>query len=326
MRIYYDADCALNLIRGKKIAIIGYGSQGHAHALNLRDSGVKDVRVGLPPDSASVARAKNAKLDVMTPSDAAAWADVVVMLTPDELQAEIYANDIAPNMKKGASLVFAHGFAVHFGFIVPRADMDVWMVAPKDIGPRVRAAFEQGEGVPSLVAVHQNASGNAMELALSYAAALGSGRVGIFETSFGHECEVDLFGEQAVLFGGLPPLMRAAFDTLVQAGYAPELAYFKCVQQVKLVADAIYHRGIAGLSSVISNTAEYGGYIAEDRIVNESTKQAMKELLANIQSGAFAREWMHESKNGAPTLNTHRRQTAEHPIEEVGAKLRGMMP
>ncbi|MFO0388201.1 MAG: ketol-acid reductoisomerase [Alphaproteobacteria bacterium] len=325
MRIYYDADCDLNLIRGKKIAIIGYGSQGHAHALNLRDSGVKDVRVGLRPDSPSIAKVKAAKFEVMTPADAAGWADVVVMLTPDELQAEIYANDIAPNMKKGASLVFAHGFAVHFGFIVPSADMDVWMVAPKDIGPRVRAAFEQGAGVPSLVAVHQDASGNAMELALSYAAALGSGRTGIFETSFGHECEVDLFGEQAVLFGGLPPLMRAAFDTLVQAGYAPELAYFKCVQQVKLVADAICARGIAGLSSVISNTAEYGGYIAEGRIITDATKQAMKELLGNIQSGKFAREWMNESKNGAPTLNARLRQVAEHPIEEVGAKLRGMI-
>jgi ketol-acid reductoisomerase len=326
MKVYYDADCDLNLIKNKKVAIIGYGSQGHAHAANLRDSGVKDVRVALRPDSISVAKAKNAKFEVMTPAEAASWADVVMILTPDELQAEIYANEIAPNIKKGASLVFAHGFNIHFELIVPRADMDVWMVAPKGPGHTVRGEYQKGGGVPCLIAVYQDASGNAKELALAYASAVGGGRSGIIETNFREECETDLFGEQAVLCGGVTNLIQAGFETLVEAGYAPEMAYFECLHEVKLIVDLIYEGGIANMRYSISNTAEYGDYKTGPRIITEETKKEMKRVLADIQTGKFARDWMLENKAGKPNFKASRRLSAEHPIEEVGAKLRGMMP
>ncbi len=325
MRTYTDTDADLSLIKGKKIAVIGYGSQGHAQALNLRDSGVKNIRIGLKPNSKSAAIAKAAKFEVISIAEAAKWADVVALLTPDETQAEIYKKHIAPNLKKGASLVFAHGFNVHFKFIKPRADLDVWMVAPKEVGPVVRSEYQKGGGVPCLIAVHKNSSGKAKALALSYALALGCGSKGIFETTFGDECEVDLFGEQAVLFGGLPPLMRAGFETLVESGYAPEMAYFKCVQQVKLVADAIAARGISGMNEIISNTAEYGGYIAEKSLVTKKTKKKMKRLLKNIQSGKFARAWMKENNTGLKFFAAQHKKTAKHKMEAVGKKLRDGM-
>lgn len=326
MRVYYDRDADLNLIKNKKIAIIGYGSQGHAHAANLRDSGVKDVRVALRPDSISVAKAKNAKFEVMTPAEAAKWADIVMVLTPDELQAEIYATDIAPNLRQGASLVFAHGFNIHFGLIEPRADMDVWMVAPKGPGHTVRSEYAKGGGVPCLVAVHQDASGNALELALAYASAVGGGRSGIIETNFREECETDLFGEQAVLCGGLSHLIQAGFETLVEAGYAPEMAYFECLHECKLIIDLIYEGGIANMRYSVSNTAEYGDYVTGPRIVTDETKAEMKRVLKDIQNGTFARNWMLENKSGKPGLKASRRLSGEHPIEQVGEKLRAMMP
>jgi ketol-acid reductoisomerase len=326
MRVYYDQDADLSLIKNKKVAIIGYGSQGHAHAANLRDSGVKDVRVALRADSISVAKAKAAKFEVMTPAEAAKWADVVMVLTPDELQAEIYAQDIAPNLKHGASLVFAHGFNVHFQLIEPRADMDVWMVAPKGPGHTVRSEYQKGGGVPCLVAVHQNASGKALDLALAYASACGGGRSGIIETTFREECETDLFGEQAVLCGGLSHLIQAGFETLVEAGYAPEMAYFECLHECKLIIDLIYEGGIANMRYSISNTAEYGDYVTGPRIITDETKKEMQRVLKDIQTGKFARDWMLENKAGKPSFKAHRRMSAEHPIEEVGGKLRGMMP
>ena len=326
MRVYYDQDADLNLIKNKKVAIIGYGSQGHAHAANLRDSGVKDIRVALRPDSISVAKAKAAKFEVMSPADASAWADVVMVLTPDELQAEIYAADIAPNLKHGASLVFAHGFNIHFQLIEPRADVDVWMVAPKGPGHTVRGEYQKGGGVPCLVAVHQNASGNALDLALSYASAVGGGRSGIIETNFREECETDLFGEQAVLCGGVSHLIQAGFETLVEAGYAPEMAYFECLHEVKLIVDLIYEGGIANMRYSISNTAEYGDYVTGPRIITDETKKEMKRVLEDIQSGKFARDWMLENKSGKSFFKSKRRMSAEHGIEAVGSKLRGMMP
>ncbi|MEQ1706442.1 MAG: ketol-acid reductoisomerase [Rickettsiales bacterium] len=326
MRVYYDKNADLKLIKNKKVAIIGYGSQGHAPAANLRDSGVKEVRVALKPDSISVAKAKAAKFEVMTPAKAAAWADVIMILTPDELQAEIYANEIAPNVKKGASLVFAHGFNVHFGLIEPRADMDVWMVAPKGPGHTVRGEYQKGGGVPCLVAVHQNASGKALDLALSYACAVGGGRSGIIETTFREECETDLFGEQAVLCGGVSALIQAGFETLVEAGYAPEMAYFECLHEVKLIVDLIYEGGIANMRYSISNTAEYGDYVSGKRVITPETKKEMKRILDDIQSGRFARDWMLENKAGKPSFKATRRLQAEHPIEAVGSKLRAMMP
>ena len=326
MRVYYDQDADLNLIKNKKIAIIGYGSQGHAHAANLRDSGCKEVRVGLRSDSISVAKAKAAKFEVMTPADAAAWAEIVMILTPDELQAEIYAADIAPNLKHGASIVFAHGFNVHFQLIEPRADMDVWMVAPKGPGHTVRGEYQKGGGVPCLVAVHQNASGKAFDLALAYASAVGGGRSGIIETNFREECETDLFGEQAVLCGGVSHLIQAGFETLVEAGYAPEMAYFECLHEVKLIVDLIYEGGIANMRYSISNTAEYGDYVTGPRIITDETKKEMKRVLTDIQTGKFARDWMLENKAGKPSFKAKRRLSAEHPIEAIGAKLRAMMP
>ena len=326
MRVYYDRDADVNLIKSKKVAIVGYGSQGHAHAANLKDSGVKEVKVALRPDSISVAKAKKAGFEVVSPAEAAAWADVLMILVPDELQADLYANDIAPNLKKGAALAFAHGLNIHFQLIEPRADLDVYMIAPKGPGHTVRGEYQKGGGVPCLVAVHQNASGNALDIALSYASAVGGGRSGIIETSFKEECETDLFGEQAVLCGGISHMIQAGFETLVEAGYAPEMAYFECLHEVKLVVDLIYEGGIANMRYSVSNTAEYGDYVTGPRVITSETKAEMKRVLQDIQSGKFVRDWMLENKAGKPSFKASRRISAEHPIEEVGAKLRGMMP
>jgi ketol-acid reductoisomerase len=326
MRVYYDRDADVNLIKGKKVVVVGYGSQGHAHALNLKDSGVKEVRVALRPGSASAKKAETAGLTVMTPAEAAKWADLVMVLTPDELQADLYRNDLGPNMRQGAALAFAHGLNIHFRLIEPRPDLDIIMIAPKGPGHTVRSEFARGGGVPCLVAVHQNPSGNALELALSYASAIGGGRSGIIETNFREECETDLFGEQVVLCGGLTALIQAGFETLVEAGYAPEMAYFECLHEVKLIVDLIYEGGIANMRYSISNTAEYGDYTRGPRIVTEETKKEMKRILDDIQSGRFARDWVQECQAGQPSFKATRRRAAEHPIEEIGEKLRGMMP
>ncbi|GAB6053320.1 ketol-acid reductoisomerase [Magnetospira thiophila] len=326
MRVYYDRDADVNLIKGKKVAVIGYGSQGHAHLLNMKDSGVTQLAVGLRADSSSRAKAEGAGLKCMTPTEAAAWADVVMMLTPDELQADIYRDELHANMKPGAALAFAHGLNIHFNLIEPRQDIDVFMIAPKGPGHTVRGEYLKGGGVPCLVAVHQNASGNAMEVALSYASAIGGGRSGIIETSFREECETDLFGEQVVLCGGLTELIRNGFETLVEAGYAPEMAYFECLHEVKLIVDLIYEGGMANMRYSISNTAEYGDYVTGKRIVTPETKAEMKRVLDDIQSGRFVRDWMTECKVGQPSFKATRRRNAEHEIEEVGARLRGMMP
>ena len=325
MRVYYDRDADLNLIKGRKVAVIGFGSQGHAHALNLRDSGVKEVAVAARP-GASADRAKAQGFAVMGAADAAKWADAMMMAAPDELQADIYRNDLAANMKQGAALLFAHGFNIHFNLIEPRADLDVLMVAPKGPGRALRDEFLKGAGVPSLIAIHQDASGNAHDLGLAYACALGSGRSGIIETSFREECETDLFGEQSVLCGGMVELIRAGFETLVEAGYAPEMAYFECLHEVKLIADLVYERGIADMNTAISNTAEYGEYVTGPRLINEATKAEMRRVLADIQSGRFARDWVLENKAGQPSFKAMRAQGAAHPIEEVGRRLRAMMP
>ncbi len=326
MRIYYDRDADLALIQSKKIAIVGYGSQGHAHAANLRDSGVKDVMIGLQPGSVSAEKAKGAGFAVVTPAEAARQADVIMILTPDEGQAELYKKEIAPNLKADAALVFAHGFNVHFQLIEPRPDTDVFMVAPKGPGHTVRGEYQKGGGVPCLIAIHQDASGNARDLALSYASAIGGGRSGIIETTFKEECETDLFGEQAVLCGGLSALIQAGFETLIEAGYAPEMAYFECLHEVKLIVDLIYEGGIANMRYSISNTAEYGDYVTGPRIITDQTKQEMKKVLRDIQTGKFARDWMQENMAGKPSFKATRRMQAEHPIEAVGEKLRGMMP
>ncbi|WP_373089654.1 ketol-acid reductoisomerase [Sneathiella sp.] len=326
MRVYYDSDADVNLIKGKKVVIVGYGSQGHAHANNLKDSGVKEVAVALRASSSSVAKAEAAGLKVMTPADAAKWGDVIMMLTPDELQADIYEEELAPNMKDGAALVFAHGLNVHFNLIVPRADMDVFMIAPKGPGHTVRSEYQRGGGVPCLVAVHQDASGNALDLALSYASAIGGGRAGIIETNFREECETDLFGEQAVLCGGLVELIRAGFETLVEAGYAPEMAYFECLHEVKLIVDLIYEGGIANMNYSISNTAEYGEYVSGPRLITSETKAEMKRILDDIQSGKFTRDFMLENKVRQTSFKAIRARNDSHQIEEVGARLRAMMP
>ncbi|HEY0567661.1 MAG TPA: ketol-acid reductoisomerase [Xanthobacteraceae bacterium] len=326
MRVYYDRDADLNLIKGKKVAVIGYGSQGHAHALNLRDSGVKDVAVALRKSSAGVRKAEGEKLKVMEVADAAKWADVMMMLTPDELQSDIYRDQLAANMKQGAALMFAHGLNVHFNLIEPRADLDVLMIAPKGPGHTVRSEYQRGAGVPCLVAIHQDASGNAHDLGLSYASAIGGGRAGIIETTFKEECETDLFGEQAVLCGGLVELIKAGYETLVEAGYAPEMAYFECLHEVKLIVDLIYEGGIANMNYSISNTAEYGEYVSGPRVVNAETKAEMKRILGDIQSGKFTRDWMLENKVNQTSFKATRAKLAEHDIEKVGAKLREMMP
>jgi ketol-acid reductoisomerase len=326
MRVYYDRDADVNLIKGRKVAIIGYGSQGHAHANNLKDSGVAEVVVGLRKGSGGVAKAEGAGLKVMDPADAAKWAEVVMVLTPDEGQGDLYRDKLGPNMKEGAALMFAHGLNVHFNLIEPRADMDVLMVAPKGPGHTVRSEYQRGGGVPCLVAVAQNASGNALELGLSYASAIGGGRAGIIETTFKEECETDLFGEQVVLCGGLVELIKAGYETLVEAGYAPEMAYFECLHEVKLIVDLIYEGGIANMNYSISNTAEYGEYVTGPRIITDATRAEMRRVLADIQSGRFARDWMLENRVNQASFKATRRKLAEHPIEQVGEKLRAMMP
>jgi ketol-acid reductoisomerase len=326
MRVYYDRDADLNLIKGKKVAVIGYGSQGHAHALNLRDSGVKDVAVALRKGSQGVKKAESEKLKVMEVAEAAKWADVMMMLTPDELQHEIYYNHMHENMKKGAALMFAHGLNVHFNLIEPRADLDVMMIAPKGPGHTVRAEYQRGAGVPVLMAVHRDVSGNAHDLTISYGAAIGGGRAGIIETTFREECETDLFGEQSVLCGGLVELMKAGYETLVEAGYAPEMAYFECVHEVKLIVDLIYEGGIATMDYSVSNTAEYGQYVSGPRVVGEAARAEMKKILADIQSGKFVKDWMLENRVSQTSFKAMRAKNAAHPIEEVGAKLRAMMP
>jgi len=325
MKVYYDKDADLAIIRSKKVAIIGYGSQGHAHANNLKDSGVQ-VTVGLRLGSASAVKAENSGLTVKPVAEAVKAADVVMILAPDQHQAKIYREDIEPNIKKGAALAFAHGFNIHFGQIDPRADLDVIMIAPKGPGHLVRSTFTQGGGVPSLIAVHQNASGKAKEMALSYASANGGGRAGIIETNFREETETDLFGEQAVLCGGATALVQAGFETLVEAGYAPEMAYFECLHELKLIVDLMYEGGIANMRYSISNTAEYGDLTRGPRIVTEETKKEMKRILTEIQNGQFAREFILENQAGAPTMHAMRRRSREHQIEVVGAKLRDMMP
>jgi len=326
MRVYYDRDADVNLVKGRKIAVVGYGSQGHAHALNLKDSGVAQVKVALRPGSASIRKAEGAGLSVLSPAEAAAWADVIMVLAPDELQARLYNEDLKPNMREGVALAFAHGLNIHFALIEPRKDLDVFMVAPKGPGHTVRSEYLRGGGVPCLVAVAQNASGNAHEIALSYASAIGGGRSGIIETTFREECETDLFGEQVVLCGGLTALITAGYETLVEAGYAPEMAYFECLHEVKLIVDLIYEGGIANMRYSISNTAEYGDYTRGPRIVTPAVREEMKRILDDIQSGRFARDWVQECQAGQPSFKAMRRRAAGHPIEEVGAKLRAMMP
>ena len=326
MRVYYDRDADLNLIKGKKVVIVGYGSQGHAHALNLRDSGVKEVAVALRKGSPSAKKAEAEKLPVKEVAEAAKWGDVIMMLTPDELQGDIYRDHLAANMKEGAALLFAHGLNVHFNLIEPRPDIDVLMVAPKGPGHTVRSEYQRGAGVPCLIAIDKDASGNAHDLGLSYASAIGGGRAGIIETTFKEECETDLFGEQAVLCGGLVELIKAGYETLVEAGYAPEMAYFECLHEVKLIVDLIYEGGIANMNYSISNTAEYGEYVSGPRVVTPETKAEMKRILADIQSGRFTRNWMLENKVNQTSFKATRAKLAEHSIEQVGEKLRAMMP
>lgn len=326
MRVYYDRDADVNLIKSKKIVIVGYGSQGHAHAANLKDSGAADVVVALREGSESAPKAEQAGFKVMNVAEAAAWGDVIMLLTPDELQADIYEQDIAGNIRSGAALAFAHGLNVHFDLIVPAKDIDVIMIAPKGPGHTVRGEYVKGGGVPCLLAVHQDASGNAHDVGLSYASAIGGGRSGIIETSFKQECETDLFGEQAVLCGGLCELIKAGFDTLVDAGYDPEMAYFECLHEVKLIVDLIYEGGIANMNYSISNTAEYGEYVSGPRVITDDTRKAMRDILADIQSGKFTRDWMLENKARQSSFKATRRQHANHRIEAVGETLRGMMP
>ncbi|MBA3056381.1 MAG: ketol-acid reductoisomerase [Gammaproteobacteria bacterium] len=325
MKVFYDKDCDLSLIKGKTVAIIGYGSQGHAHAQNLNDSGVKVV-VGLRKGGASWSKVEKAGINVAEVADAVKSADVVMILLPDENIATVYSNDIEPNIKQGASLVFAHGFNVHYGLVSPRADLDVWMVAPKAPGHTVRGTYAQGGGVPHLIAIHQDKSGRSRDLALSYSMANGGGKAGIIETSFREETETDLFGEQAVLCGGTVELIKAGFETLVEAGYAPEMAYFECLHELKLIVDMIYEGGIANMNYSISNNAEYGEYVTGPRIVTSATKDAMRQCLKDIQTGEYAKSFILENKAGAPTLLSRRRLTSEHQIEQVGEKLRAMMP
>lgn len=326
MKVYYDADCNQDLIKGKKVAIIGYGSQGHAHAANLRDSGVKDVRIALRADSPTNEKAKAAGFEVMTPDAAAQWADVMMMATPDELQRDIYYTWIHENMRAGTAIAFAHGLNIHFNLIEPRKDVDVFMVAPKGPGHTVRGEYQKGGGVPCLFAVHQDATGKARDLAMAYASGVGGGRSGLIETTFRDECETDLFGEQAVLCGGVCELIKAGFETLTEAGYAPEMAYFECLHEMKLIVDLMYEGGMANMRYSISNTAEYGDYTRGPRVITDETRKEMKKILDDIQSGRFTRDWMLECQAGQPSFKAMRRRGAEHPIEDVGTKLRAMMP
>ena len=325
MKVYYDKDADLSLVKGKNVTIIGYGSQGHAHAQNLNESGVK-VTVGVRKGGPSWAKVEKAGLKVADVADAVKSADIVMMLLPDEQIAAVYKNDVEPNIKQGASLAFAHGFNVHYGQVVPRADLDVWMVAPKAPGHTVRATYTQGGGVPHLIAVHADKSGKARDLALSYAAANGGGKAGVIETNFREETETDLFGEQAVLCGGAVELIKAGFETLTEAGYAPEMAYFECLHELKLIVDLIYEGGIANMNYSISNNAEYGEYVSGPRVVTPETKKAMKQILTDIQTGEYAKSFILENRAGAPTLLSRRRLMAEHQIEVVGEQLRAMMP
>ncbi len=326
MKMFYEKDADTNLIKDKKVAIFGYGSQGHAHALNLKDSGVKNVVVALREGSSSRKKAESEGLKVMSLSDAAAWADVVMVLTPDELQASIYKNHIEQRMREGTSLAFAHGLNIHFNLIKSRKDLDVFMVAPKGPGHLVRSEYQRGGGVPCLMAVHKDSSGKARDLAMSYACAVGGGRSGIIETTFKDECETDLFGEQTVLCGGLVELIKNGFETLTEAGYPPEMAYFETLHEVKLIVDLIYEGGIANMNYSISNTAEYGEYISGKKIVDPKTKERMKEVLKDIQSGKFTKQWMEECKDGQKNFLKMRAELANHPIEKVGKKLRDLMP
>ena len=320
-KIYYQEDCNMSLLEGKTIAIIGYGSQGHAHALNLKESGC-NVIVGLYKGSKSWAKAEAQGFEVYTAAEAAKKADIIMILINDEKQAKMYKEDIAPNLEPGNMLMFAHGFAIHFGQIVPPADVDVTMIAPKAPGHTVRSEYQRGRGTPCLVAVHQDATGKALDKALAYAQAIGGARAGVLETTFRVETETDLFGEQAVLCGGVTALMKAGFETLVEAGYAPENAYFECIHQMKLIVDLIYESGFAGMRYSISNTAEYGDYITGPKIVTDETKKAMKKILSDIQDGSFAKEWLLENQAGCPHFNAMKRREAEHPLEKVGAELR----
>ncbi|MCA0256672.1 MAG: ketol-acid reductoisomerase [Proteobacteria bacterium] len=326
MRVYYDRDADLNLIKGKKVCIVGYGSQGRAHALNLKDSGAKNIVIALKPGSATAKKVEADGLKVMSVAEAAKWADVMMMATPDELQADIWRDEIAPNIRDGAAIAFAHGLNVHFGLIEPKKTIDVIMIAPKGPGHTVRSEYQRGGGVPCLIAINHDASGNAHDIALSYACGVGGGRSGVIETNFKEECETDLFGEQVVLCGGLVELIRAGYETLVEAGYAPEMAYFECLHEVKLIVDLIYEGGIANMNYSISNTAEWGEYVTGPRIITAETKEEMKRVLKDIQTGKFTSEWMQEWKSGAARFKGIRRLNDSHNIEEVGAKLRGMMP
>ena len=325
VNIYYDKDCDISIIKGMKVAILGYGSQGHAHANNLKDSGV-DVVVALRPGSASAAKAEAAGLSVATVEDAVAASDLVMVLTPDEFQSQLYRDQIEPNLKQGATLAFAHGFAIHYNQIVPREDLDVVMIAPKAPGHTVRNEFTKGGGIPDLIAVAQDASGKAKQVALSYASAIGGGRTGIIETTFKDETETDLFGEQAVLCGGAVELVKAGFETLTEAGYAPEMAYFECLHELKLIVDLMYEGGIANMNYSISNNAEYGEYVTGERVINEQSREAMRECLRNIQTGEYAKKFILEGMSNYPEMTARRRLNAAHPIEQTGEKLRGMMP
>lgn len=325
MKVYYDKDANLDDIKSKKVVIVGYGSQGHAHAQNLKDSGV-DVTIGLREGSSSWKKVEMAGITVKTVAEAVKDADVVMILTPDETQAKTYKEDVEPNLKEGAALVFAHGFNIHFGFIEPKADTDVFMVAPKGPGHMVRAEYQRGGGVPTLVAIHQDATGNALKTALAYASANGGGRAGIIETTFKDETETDLFGEQAVLCGGATALVTAGFETLTEAGYPPEMAYFECLHELKLIVDLMYEGGIANMRYSISNTAEYGDVTRGPRVVTDATKAEMKKILTEIQEGTFAKEWMEEAASGMKNFNALRKKGEDHKIEEVGKKLRDMMP
>ena len=326
LNVYYDKDCDLELIKAKTVAIIGYGSQGHAHAQNIKDSGVKNVIIGLREGSSSAAKAESAGFDVKTPAQAAAAADVVMILAPDEHQADLYKDELADNLKEGATLMFAHGLNIHFGLIKPRPDVDVIMVAPKGPGHTVRGEYQKGGGVPCLIAVAQDASGTAKDLALSYASAVGGGRSGIIETTFKDECETDLFGEQAVLCGGTCELIKAGYEVLTEAGYPPEMAYFECLHELKLIVDLLYEGGMANMRYSISNTAEFGDYVSGPRVITSETKEEMKRILEDIQSGKFVEEFMGGNKEGLSRLVEIREREAQHPIEDTGAKLRAMMP
>jgi ketol-acid reductoisomerase len=326
MRVYYDRDADINLIKSKKVVIVGYGSQGRAHALNLKDSGAKDIRIALKPGSPTAKKVEADGLHVLSVAEAASWGDLLMMATPDELQADIYRNEIAPNIRDGAAVAFAHGLNIHFNLIEPKSTIDIIMIAPKGPGHTVRGEYQKGGGVPCLIAIHQDASGNAHDIALSYASGVGGGRSGVIETTFKEECETDLFGEQAVLCGGLVELIRAGFETLVEAGYAPEMAYFECLHEVKLIVDLIYEGGIANMNYSISNTAEWGEYVTGPRIITPETKAEMKRVLTDIQTGKFTSDWMQEYRAGAARFKGIRRMNDAHEIEAVGVKLRAMMP